>query len=88
MLTIEDEGALTTLQKDLVGTLGRHTYYEAVSEVWERNFHPHITIARDLSSRMLIRAESELPGYDYPKGGIKEIPLIAVERVGPEEAKT
>lgn len=87
MLAIEDDGALTTLQKDLVGALGRHKYYEAVSESWERNFHPHITIARDLSSRMLIKAESELPGDDYPKGSIKEITLVAVERVGSEEAK-
>ena len=78
---------LHSLQKGLVAALGPYEYYEAASEAWERDFRPHIAIARDLPPSMLIKAESELPAGDYPEGCITEITLVAVDKIDPEEAK-
>jgi 2'-5' RNA ligase len=78
---------LSSLQKGLVAVLGQYEYYEAASANWERDFRPHITIARNLSPAMLIKAESELPTGDYPEGVIKEITLVAVNKVDPKEAE-
>ena len=88
MLAVNDvDDMLRSLQQGLVAAVGLYEYYEAASEAWEKDFQPHITIARDLSSSMLIKAESEVPADDYPEGHITEITLVAVDKVDAEEAK-
>jgi 2'-5' RNA ligase len=75
------------LQKNVVDILSQFTnYYKPEYQTYEKQFQPHITIARDLDSQKLQEASKELE-QDYAcEGKIGKIILTVVDNFGPEEA--
>ncbi len=87
MIEGSQSSLLSTLQKDLVNTLSSYnSYYGPESATWEKNFQPHVTIARDLTPELLNQARSELRQAKLPSGSIKEVTLVIVNNFGLEEA--
>lgn len=74
------------LQRSILFALQEYNqYYKIKAKVYEENFKPHITIARDLDEKSYLLAKKEL-GQDYVcQGVIKEIVLAVVDNPTPEE---
>jgi 2'-5' RNA ligase len=75
------------LQKKVVDALSQFAnYYKPEYQTYEKQFEPHITIARDLDSQKLQEASKELE-QDYTcEGKIGKVVLTVVGNFGPEEA--
>lgn len=88
MIDTESRSAIEELQSELVASLGSYrAYVKAESEDWEKYFHPHITIARNLSDEHLAQAKNTL-GLDFRcEGVIREVVLSIVAEDTPEEAR-
>lgn len=89
MVSCTKDSLITNVQKDLVKALSSYNhYYEPQSEAWEQDFHPHITIARELTPELLNQAKTELEADDVPLiGSIKDVTLVIVSNVAAQEAK-
>lgn len=87
MLNAEHDPRIHKLQQGILSVLDdyrQHVYPESRS--WEENFKPHITIASDISSARYEEALKELRRSYICKGLIRDVALIIVERMVPEEA--
>jgi len=60
-------------------------YYESELEKYENNFNPHITISRNLDSKTLSMAVSEIKDDFLCEGTIEEIVLVVVNEKTAEE---
>lgn len=88
MIDAEPHPLLERLQKEIVTVLDTYrNYCKAESEVWERDFHPHITIARNLPDDQLLLAERDLHSDLVCRGVITQVVLSRVKEDTPEEAK-
>lgn len=75
------------LQNEVVDTLSLYkNYYKTKYEEYEKQFEPHITIARDLNDEAFTAAQKELQGNISCKAVIDKIILTVVNNFGPEEA--
>lgn len=86
MINSSDE-TVHKLQKKVVEALSQFTsYYKPEYQAYEKQFVPHITIARDLDSQKLREVSMELEqDYTY-EGRIEKVILTVVDNFGPEEA--
>jgi len=87
MLNAEYDPHIYKLQQDILSVLDdykRYVYPE--SRLWEENFKPHITIASDISAARYEEALKELKQPYTCRGLIRDVSLIVVEKMAPEEA--
>ncbi|MFA5987818.1 MAG: 2'-5' RNA ligase family protein [Candidatus Paceibacterota bacterium] len=88
MLKAHDVFVLADLQKSLCNTLAEYkNYVKPKSEDWEKNFDPHITIARNITKDQYQEATDYLKGNYVCEGIIESIILSVVKEDTPEEAK-
>jgi 2'-5' RNA ligase len=88
MINAEPNRLIEELQQGVVAALGSYRQYcKAESEQWEQNFHPHITIARNLPDDQLLLAERDLGSDLRCQGIIKNVVLTIVKEDTPEEAR-
>ncbi len=88
MIRSSENSELDSLQKGIVNCLSDYKrYFEPELEAYEMNFHPHLTIARDLNKEQLSVALKEIEDSFSCEGVIKDITLSVVEKITPEEAK-
>lgn len=79
--------AVRQLQKNIVDTLSQFTnYYKPEYQTYEKQFVPHITIARDLGGHKPQEARKELERDYSCEGKIEKVILTVVDNFGPEEA--
>jgi len=60
-------------------------YYEAKREEYENNFKPHITIASELDSETLLKADSEIGDDLVCEGIVEEVVLVVAKEKTAEE---
>lgn len=76
MIDAEPHSALSELQKGIVNALEPfHNYVRRESETWEKDFVPHVTIARGLDANQFRAAVQELPRDAHVRGTIQEVVL-------------
>lgn len=74
------------LQTGLIAILKDYkNYLWKKSEEWERNFKPHLTLAPDLSPQQYKETLNELKSNLSCKGIVKDVALIIVDNMIPEE---
>jgi 2'-5' RNA ligase len=87
MLKAENNATLMKLQRELCAMLSEYTHYvDPLTQSYEENFEPHITIARDLSEEQYREACDYLKDECSCQGIIDEIVLAIVKENTPEEA--
>lgn len=87
MLHAEPQPILDQLQKGIISTLAMYREYAwKEAETWESDFKPHLTIASDLDPTIFADAIHEIGEEKGCKGVIKDVALIIVEKMIPEEA--
>jgi 2'-5' RNA ligase len=78
---------IRNLQKVIKSSLSDYkNYYEPKLEEYENNFNPHISIARDLNSKTLSKAISEIKDDFICEGMIEEIVLVIVNKKSVKES--
>jgi len=88
MIYAQRNPTLMKLQQDLREALIEYqNYLKPESSQWERDFKPHITIARHLSPERLEEAKRDLQEDLICVGSIDEIYLQIVDESNAEEAK-
>ena len=71
---------IVRLQKKVVAALkGYNNYNEEESRVWEKNFHPHITIASSLNEKGYEKAKEHIGKNIVCEGVVNSITLIYKE---------
>ena len=71
---------LDTLQRRIITALRAYRHFvEPAQEGYEKNFIPHITIARNLTIDTLACARQELPDHGVCEGSISDVTLSLVE---------
>ncbi len=86
MINSEDEN-VQILQKKVVDVLSQFVnYYKPKYQIYEKQFEPHITIARDLDEARFAEASKELEQSYIFEAKIDKIILTVVDNFNPEEA--
>lgn len=87
MIDATDTGPLGTMQAGIVARLGtRYPYRKEEYRQYEQNFHPHVTIARDLTEQEYGGAAKVwTPDFDC-EGLVKSCTLVIVPELNAEEA--
>jgi len=87
MINAKDAPWLKDLQKRITAALANYKdYVKAGSDKWEREFQPHITIARHLSPQQYAAAMTEIPENYQCKGAVREVALAVVNNFNVSEA--
>jgi 2'-5' RNA ligase len=88
MINASNNSEINSLQKTLLMALGDYTQFVTeVSKSYEQNFHPHLTIAQNLSLEQNIEEVYQLDTFDCSvEGKIVEIVLTVVDHATSVEA--
>ncbi len=87
MLDATDTGPLATMQAGIVARLGtRYPYRKEEYARYESNFHPHVTIARDLTEKDYGSAAKIWTPDFACEGFVKSCTLVIVPLLNAEEA--
>src|SRR3989338_6438432 len=87
MINASNNEAIRNLHNQVISTLANYNnYYKPKYQTYEKNFEPHITIARNLNAQTFADASKVLE-QDYTCAGVvNKVILTVVNNFGPEEA--
>ena len=87
MIDAEKNDKIIQLQKDVLRTLSKYNqYHKEKYQEYEKDFKPHITIARNLDEHSYAMASTELKQDFRCKGIITEVVLGIVDNLNATEA--
>jgi 2'-5' RNA ligase len=87
MIDATERVQLDQLQADVLRVLEPYrNFVKPKYEGYEQNFHPHITIARNLDEATRKQAVQEIPDDYSITGSIREITLGVVKEISPAES--
>jgi 2'-5' RNA ligase len=88
MIDATKGGEIDKLQSKIVSALPEYkNYYEPEYKKYEKDFQPHITIARNLDEPTYTKAVAEIKDNYACTGKVSKIIFTVVNNFGPEEAK-